>query len=187
MRIIGGRFRGRSLSAPRGMATRPTGARARVALFDTLAPYLEGANVGDLFAGTGALGLEALSRGAARVDFYEQARPALEALRANIALLEVATSTLVVSGLLPQSVREGAPYDLVFMDPPWRQSLELPVAERLVRSGRMSSESLLVVEAARRDPWDEPAWQRAGLVLDDQRTYGDTEMRFFRLRATTTP
>lgn len=187
MRIIGGRFRGRSLSAPRGMATRPTGARARVALFDTLAPYLDGARIADLFAGTGALGLEALSRGASHIDFYEQARPALEALRANIALLEVASSTTVIAGALPQSLREGEAYDLVFMDPPWRQALELPVAERLVKTARLSPDALLVVEAAKKDPWDPAAWSSVGLELSDQRAYGDTEMRFFRLHATRTP
>lgn len=185
MRIIGGRFRGRALAAPRGLATRPTGARARVALFDTVAPLLESAYVADLFAGTGALGLEALSRGARRVDFYEQARPALEALRTNLTTLAVTSETQVFGGALPQSLREGSPYDLIFMDPPWRQSLELPVAERLVRTGRLGEDGQLVVEAARRDPWDPAAWSAVGLELVDQRMYGDTEMRFFRRHATT--
>jgi len=187
MRIIGGRFRGRALTAPRGLATRPTGARARVALFDTLAPYLDGASVADLFAGTGALGLEALSRGATSVDFYEQARPALDALRGNVTTFGVSADARVIGGTLPQSLREGAPYDLVFMDPPWRQALELPVAERLVRCGRVGPESRIVIEVARRDPWDEASWQAVGLELADQRVYGDTEMRFFRRRATTAP
>lgn len=185
MRILGGRFRGRALAAPRGLATRPTGARARTALFDTLAPMLADARIADLFAGTGSLGLEALSRDAAHVDFYEQARPALDALRTNIAALGVGTTAQVIGGALPLSLREGAPYDLVFVDPPWRQGLELPVAERLVKTRRLSTEGRIVIECARRDPWSEPAWHALGLELVDQRTYGDTEMRFFGLRATT--
>ncbi|MCC6625231.1 MAG: 16S rRNA (guanine(966)-N(2))-methyltransferase RsmD [Deltaproteobacteria bacterium] len=181
MRITAGRFRGRALEAPRGMATRPTGARARTALFDTLAPRLEGARVADLFAGTGALGLEALSRGAAHVDFYESARPALDALRRNIATLGVADATTVVTGALPGAIRPGAPYDLILVDPPWRQGHERAVAERLVLTGRLGPESRLVIEADRRDPLDEAAWRGFGLVLVDRRSYGDTEMRFFAL------
>lgn len=179
MRILGGAFRGRAIAAPKGLATRPTGARARAAMFDILAPVLEGAAVADLFAGTGALGLEAISRGAASVDFYEDSRPALEALRANISTLG-ATTARVIGGSLPSSLREGPAYDLVFMDPPWRKDLELSVAQRLVRSARLAESGTLIVEAAKGDPFDEAAWIALGLVLDDRRAYGDTEVRFFR-------
>lgn len=187
MRILGGELRGRALVAPRGQSTRPTGARARTALFDTIAPLVEGASIADLFAGTGALGLEALSRGAARVDFFEQDRAALSALHRNIETLEVAARTTVIAGALPASIRPGVPYDIVFMDPPWRRDLELPVAGRLVALGRLGPSSRLVVESDRRDELDEEAWTRAGLVPVDRRTYGDTQMRFFQARATSRP
>jgi len=179
VRIIAGRFRGRALEAPRGLATRPTGVRARIALLDTLAPALAGARVADLFAGTGALGLEALSRGAAHVDFYESARPALEALRRNIAALGVGSEVTVVAGALPGSLRPGDAYDVILVDPPWRKGHERAVAERLIVTGRMGPSTRLVVEADRKDLFDDDAWRDLGIALVERRQYGDTEMRFF--------
>ncbi|HRI18102.1 MAG TPA: RsmD family RNA methyltransferase [Burkholderiaceae bacterium] len=95
------------------------------------------------------------------------------------------TDARVVGGSLPGTLREGAPYDVIFMDPPWRKGLELPVATRLIATGRLGPGTLLVVEAAHRDSWDESAWLRARLELTDSRAYGDTEMRFFRAHGTT--
>jgi 16S rRNA (guanine966-N2)-methyltransferase len=178
MRIIAGRFRGRALAAPGGLATRPTSARARGALFEILRDRLTGSTVADVFAGTGALGLEALSRGARHVDFYEAHRPALEALRRNIAALAVATDTRVVPGQLPDSIGDGAPYDLVMMDPPWRRGYEIKVAARLVAKKRLVPGSVLVIESARAEPLEVRAFAELGLALDDRRTYGDTELRF---------
>lgn len=180
MRIIAGRFRGRALAAPAGLHTRPTSARARGALFEILRQHLEDARVADLFAGTGALGLEALSRGAAHVDFYESGRHALEALRKNIGTLGVERATHVVAGHLPDSLGRGEPYDLVFMDPPWRVGHELKVAARLAAVDRLGPHGLLVIETPRSEPLDAQAYAEVGLVLDDRRTYGDTELRFFR-------
>lgn len=178
MRIIAGRFRGRPLASPSGLHTRPTSARARGALFEILRSRLEGARVADLFAGTGALGLEALSRGAVHVDFHESGRHALEALRTNIRALGVESATRVVAGHLPDSLGRGEPYDLVFMDPPWRAGHELKVASRLVAVGRLAPDALLVIESPRSEPLDEEALAEIGLLLDDRRAYGDTELRF---------
>jgi len=179
MRIIAGRFRGRALAAPSGLATRPTSARARGALFEILRPRLEGASVADLFAGTGALGLEALSRGARKIDFYESQRAALESLRKNVALLGAAAETQVVPGALPDSIGAGDSYDLVFVDAPWRQGLELAVAARLVARQRLAPGALIVVENPRREDLAVERFVALGLALDDQRTYGDTALHFF--------
>lgn len=179
MRIIAGRFRGRPLASPSGTHTRPTAARARGALFEILRTELDGARVADLFAGTGALGLEALSRGASHVDFYETGRAALDALRKNVAALGVAGSTRIVSGSLPDSLGRGEPYDVVFMDPPWRLGHELKVAARLVAADRLARAGLLIIESPRAEPLDEGAFADLGLALHDRRTYGDTELRFF--------
>ena len=130
MRIVAGRFRGRPLAAPDGRATRPTSDRARQALFDTLAhaawaPDLEGARVIDLFAGSGALGFEALSRGAAFTLFVETDEAARGAIRENIDALDLFGATRVhrrdATDLGPRPASAGAPFDLAFLDPPYRQ------------------------------------------------------------------
>jgi 16S rRNA (guanine966-N2)-methyltransferase len=179
MRIIAGRFRGRILSSPSGRDTRPTSARARGALFEILKDQLEDAYVADLFAGTGALGLEALSRGARRVDFYESHRAALACLRDNIDSLDVRNATRVVSAPLPDSLTRGDRYDLVFMDPPWREGHELRVSRKLVTQARLAEHGLLVIESPRDEPLEETLWDELGLTLTDKRNYGDTELRFF--------
>lgn len=179
MRVLAGRFRGRSLVAPNGLVTRPTSALARGALFEILRGRLDGARIADLFAGTGALGLEALSRGAKRVDFYESSRPALLALRKNIATLGTGDETRIIQGALPDSLGMGDPYDLLLMDPPWREGHELRVAARLVARKRIATGGILVIESPRTDPLDESMYAALGLTLDDRRKYGDTELRFF--------
>lgn len=179
MRIIAGRFRGRTLAVPTGLTTRPTSAVARGALFEILRDELEGVRVADMFAGTGALGLEALSRGAKRVDFYESLRPALDALKKNIASIGVASETRVIQGELPESLGSGEPYDLILMDPPWRLGHELRVAARIVARNRLRKGGMLVIESPRTDPLEESTFADLGLTLDDRRNYGDTELRFF--------
>jgi 16S rRNA (guanine966-N2)-methyltransferase len=122
MRIIAGRWRGRPLIAPQGQATRPTSDRTREALFSMLASRIgsfEGLAVADVCAGTGALGLEALSRGAARCTFVERDRAAVEALRANIAKLGAEAE---VRAIAAESFAGGA-YDLVLIDPPYGTGL----------------------------------------------------------------
>jgi 16S rRNA (guanine966-N2)-methyltransferase len=128
MRIIGGHDRGRRLRAPRGLRTRPTADRVRETLFDVLGPAVAGARVLDLFAGTGAVGIEALSRGAARVVLVERDQAALRALRANLAALGASRAAArVMAGdvlrVLPDLGAQEGPFDLVFVDPPYATSL----------------------------------------------------------------
>lgn len=128
MRIVGGAWRGRTLIAPRGTATRPTSDRVREALFDVLTarmgPSLQGASVLDLYAGTGALGLEALSRGAGRAVLVERDDAALRALAANVAALGAHDATSIVVGdvagaALDRALAHG-PFALLLLDPPYR-------------------------------------------------------------------
>jgi 16S rRNA (guanine966-N2)-methyltransferase len=158
MRIVAGVWRGRSLLAPPGVETRPTADRMRQALFDILmhAPWagrtlVEGASVLDVFAGTGALGLEALSRGAAKSVFVESSRAALAALRANIAALhaEERCDVLPVDAL---NVPVGERADIVFLDPPYGQGLVSRALARLRTVGRVTEGSLIVAETGRDEP-----------------------------------
>jgi 16S rRNA (guanine966-N2)-methyltransferase len=153
VRIVAGRWRGRTLATPAGDATRPTADRMRQALFDMLmhAPWgglalLEGAGVLDAFAGTGARGLEALSRGAARAWFIERDRAALAALRANIAATRAEAQVVVGDATRPPP---GTPCRLVFLDPPYGQGLAQPAVAALSAAGWIAPDAILVLETAR--------------------------------------
>jgi 16S rRNA (guanine(966)-N(2))-methyltransferase RsmD len=122
MRVIAGSFRSRTLEAPPGLGTRPTSDRLRETLFNVLAPRIEGAAFLDLYAGSGAVGIEALSRGAARVEFVERAAPALRTLRANLARLAIASGFRIEAGSVSAALRKTKPgtvFDVVFLDPPY--------------------------------------------------------------------
>jgi 16S rRNA (guanine966-N2)-methyltransferase len=157
MRIIAGAWRGRALAAPAGVGTRPTADRVRQALFDMLlhAPWagravLEGAVVLDAFAGSGALGLEALSRGAGRAVFFERDRAALAALRANIAACGAADRAEVLGqDVLRPPRRAGTPAALAFFDPPYGQDLVQRCVNALRTELWLAPDCLLVAEAGR--------------------------------------
>lgn len=155
MRIVAGQWRGRTLVAPAGATTRPTADRVRQALFDMLlhAPWggrdlLDGATVLDAFAGTGALGLEALSRGAARAIFIERDRPALAALRANIAACR-AEALCTVFALDATKPPPGTPCQLVFLDPPYGGDLVPKAVVALTAAGWIAPGSVIVGEVGR--------------------------------------
>ncbi len=157
MRIVAGSLRGRRLVAPAGQTTRPTGERLRQAVFDMLthAPWggralLDGALVLDLFAGTGALGLEALSRGAGRAEFFENDRAALAALHTNIAACGVQDRALVVAGDATRPA-QGAAAGLVFLDPPYGLGLVNRTLRALREAGRVDGMSVIVAEVAREE------------------------------------
>ena len=183
MRIIGGRHRGRPLRAPEGRGVRPTSDRAREALFDILAhgrfadhPVYEAARVLDAFAGTGAFGLEALSRGAEQASFLEKDRAALAALRANIAALgeQKRAAVLPVDALRPPPA--AAPCALAFLDPPYGEDLAAPALAALAEAGWLAPEALVVVEVAARQGLGLPA----GFTLLEERRYGAARLAFLR-------
>jgi 16S rRNA (guanine966-N2)-methyltransferase len=176
VRVIAGQLGGRRLVAPRGLATRPTTDRVREALFSALAG-VEGAAVLDLYAGTGALGIEALSRGAASAVFVESARPALAALRANLDALGLTGVTRIVAEpvarAVPRLASTSGPFDLVFADPPYDDvDAALDALEALAPA--LAPGARVVLEHATRRP------PRPGTALATlrTRTYGDTAIAF---------
>src|SRR5574341_1626257 len=148
MRVIAGAFKGRRLRTPRGPATRPTADQVRIALMDTLAPWLADARVLDLFAGAGPVGLEALSRGAAHATFVERDARAVLALEANIRTLGVEALARVlrldVGRALARLATEGERFGIVFLDPPYDAALMAPTLETL-GDGRVTAPDALVV------------------------------------------
>jgi 16S rRNA (guanine966-N2)-methyltransferase len=183
MRIVAGKHRGRRLAAPPGLAVRPTSDRAREALFDILAhgrfgdrPIYEGATVLDAFAGTGAFGLEALSRGARHAFFLEKDRAARAALAGNIAMLgEAERATLLAADAL-KPPRATEPCTLGFLDPPYGQDLAAPALAAAAASGWFAPEALVIVEVAARESFALPA----GFTLLEERRYGAARLVFLR-------
>jgi len=181
VRVIAGSARGRRLVAPSGPGTRPTADRVKEALFSSLGE-LRDAVVLDLYAGSGALAIEALSRGAARAVLVEQDRRALEAIERNLAATGLAGAVEVVRADVARYCREprGGPFDLVLVDAPYdepQQALFACLAD-LAAAGALPEDALVVVERDRRaDDPDPPGW----LARERARSYGDTVLRYFRV------
>jgi len=187
VRVVAGRLRGRALKAPPGDATRPTGARVKEALFSILSDVSE-ARVLDLYSGSGALGIEALSRGAAHAVFVEAARPALTCLRQNLETLGLTAQSQILSvrveGAL-ERLAPHAPFDLVLCDPPWRDAPSaLAALEAFATAGLFSAAVRVVLEHSARTPPAPPTSASPGkdvLFVADQRRWGDTGVTLFGL------
>lgn len=177
MRIIAGSLGGRTIRAPRGDRTRPTADKVRQATFNILANLAPTTgSVLDLYAGSGALGLEALSRGAARATFVDHAAESVRCIAANARDLGVAERVDVVRADLPAALaRLRGPFDLVFIDPPYAANAVEPVLA--VLPPLLAPNALIVVEHDRRSA---PGPQIGPLSLQDRRRYGDTEVSFYR-------
>jgi 16S rRNA (guanine966-N2)-methyltransferase len=181
VRVVAGRFGGRRLQAPKGRDTRPTSDRVREALFSMLGP-LDGARVLDLFAGSGALGIEGLSRGAAVVTFVERDRRAVEVIRANLEALGVgAEEARVIHGPALTAVEDasagGDAYDLVLLDPPYRDAPALGRELSQALPAILAPDARVVAESDRREPL------ALELPLVRERRYGDTLIRIHANRS----
>lgn len=176
MRIIAGSAKGRRLASPRGGATRPLTDRVREALFSSLGAEVIGARVLDLYAGSGSVGLEALSRGAASVVFVERDRGALDALRRNVAAVGLG-GEVVADDAERHVARIAEPVDLAFVDPPYALPLA-SVLQVLERLEPILTDGATVVVHRRKG--EEPPQQLAGLMLVDRRRYGDAEVWRYR-------
>ncbi|WP_417449259.1 16S rRNA (guanine(966)-N(2))-methyltransferase RsmD [Kordiimonas sp.] len=179
-RIIAGRFKGRRLEVPAGSDIRPTTDRMRERLFSMLTharyPDMVGANVADLFAGTGALGLEALSRGAAHVTFIEKARGSLDCLKANIDHLGVRDEVAVLPGDASTLPAARSRFDIIFMDPPYRIGLVRPALDSILAGGWLTQDGVLVCELASDDKTEIPGT----LEVVDDRSQGQQRILFLQ-------
>ena len=184
LRIVGGSHRGRRLVAPSGEAVRPTSDRAREALFNILShgnfaavglPFAD-RPVLDAFAGTGAFGLEALSRGASAAAFIEDGREALAALRRNVAALGEEERAHIIPGDATRPRRAGLVCAVAFLDPPYHSGFAAPALTALAAAGWLAADALAIVEVAAREELPMPA----GFAAIDQRVYGAARLVFLR-------
>lgn len=185
MRIIAGTLKGRTIRTPEGQNTRPTSDRARESLFNVLAhapwaPGLEGARIIDAFAGSGALGFEAISRGAAFCLFVETEAAARGCIRDNVEAFQLFGNTRVhrrsATDLGPKPAGLGAPFDLVFMDPPYAMGLVPLALDQLATGQWLAPEALVVAETGSH----EPPLVAPGWTMLDERTYGAARVSFLR-------
>ncbi|MBI3636493.1 MAG: 16S rRNA (guanine(966)-N(2))-methyltransferase RsmD [Candidatus Rokubacteria bacterium] len=184
MRIIAGAFKGRRLATPRGSVTRPTADQVRIALMDTLMPWLGGARFLDLYAGAGGVGLEALSRGAARATFVESDARAVAALRQNVTTLGVGDAARVERGDVVRGLTRlataGGVFDLVFLDPPYESDETAAALEALGEGGLLAAGAIVVAQHRTKRP---PAGVIGRLVAFRTRRFGETTLTFFRAGA----
>lgn len=190
MRIVGGRHRGRRLDAPEGLAVRPTADRTREAIFNILTQGkldwdspsgtpgnpMAGLRVLDAFAGTGALGLEALSRGAGHVTFMEDQAAAVATCRRNIAALDETARSEVLKCDVLRPPGASAACHLILMDPPYNQGLGPPALAALRGAGWLAAGSLAVIELMAKEPFEPPD----GFEILDERKYGRARVVFLR-------
>ena len=179
MRIIAGEWRGRKLIAPAGRETRPTADRTRETLFSMLASRLggfEGLRVADLYAGSGALGLEALSRGADHATFVENDRAALKAIDVNVMALGAA-ARISIRAMSAAALPAGQPFDLIFADPPYQPGSGTAVAEAVAKAGWLAPGGWMAIETHRGDDVTPPeGWQ-----IDVRRDVGRARLTLLRI------
>jgi 16S rRNA (guanine966-N2)-methyltransferase len=178
VRIIAGEWRGRKLVTPTGMQTRPTADRTRETLFSMLASRLgsfEGLRVADLYAGSGALGLEALSRGAGHATFVENERAAIKAIEVNIATLDAGSQT-VVRAMSAVRLPSSDPFDLIFADPPYLPESGSAVADAVAKAGWLATGGWMAVETQKGDSVTAPD----GWTVEVERDVGRARLTLLR-------
>ena len=192
MRVIAGTYRSRLLEAPRGTATRPTSDRLRETLFNILQPRIEGCRFVDLYAGTGAVGIEALSRGAAHVWFSENAASALAALRENLKALKITRNHTIedrgTGAMLQSLARLSAPLDIVYLDPPYEAAAEYESTLSFLGSNRgrtaLRADAVVIAEHSSKSKLSARYGALEHFRLLKQ---GDAALSFYRLRAASEP
>ncbi len=182
MRITGGQSKGRVLTSPTGMSIRPTTDRVREAVFNIIGQDLSGLKVLDLFAGTGVLGLEALSRGARHVVFIDKSQQAIKLIKKNLATCKFQNSGTVLKNDLkkglPASHLKQQDFDLVFLDPPYRKDLITPLLKKISTANILSHDSCVVAELSKNEILPKTI---GNLKMTDTRLYGDTRINIYEV------
>ncbi len=185
MRIITGQARGIQLKAPEGEATRPTAARVKEAVFSMLQFDIEGRSVLDLFAGSGQLGLEAASRGAADVTFVDKSKEAMAVIKENIKKTKLTEYCNFYQTDYIDFIKRFAskPFDIIFLDPPYAMSLYKPAIEALLEKGLLKPTTLIVCESNADQVFDGDDSLAEKFTIEKQSRYSKTVINIFKLKA----
>ena len=183
MRIIGGIHRGRKLKAPKGMQTRPTADRVKEAVFSSLGPKIQGANILDLFGGTGSLSLEALSRGARHAWIIEKDPDTLKVMKENIQTLDFSEHCTLflqdVRLILKKIGKMDQKFDVIFLDPPYYGKYYNSCLEAISQGDLLSEAGILVLEMAK-DVEEKVPSQEGSLIMIKEAAYGGTKIRYYQ-------
>lgn len=182
MRVIAGKAKGTRLTSVAGLSTRPTGDRVKEALFNILGPAIQGSAFLDLYAGSGAIGLEALSRGAADVVWIDSNRACTAQIKANLKKTGLAGGTIYTNDVLralDQLARRNRQFDYIFLDPPYEQGLVRKTLEHSSTVSVMKNNGIIIVEASKKE---EGPIDVSKLCLLRKQLYGDTILLFYHLR-----
>ena len=183
VRVIAGAARRTVLDTPKGLSTRPTADRIKENLFNIIAPYVPCANFLDLFCGSGAIGIEALSRGAAEAVFVDESKYAADVTRANLARVKFESRGKVLCmcafKAIAQMKQEGRGFDIIFLDPPYGNGLLARALDALGKGSLLSPQGILVAECAIKEP---PA-SSDSFELFDKREYGSTRVEFYAMKS----
>jgi 16S rRNA (guanine966-N2)-methyltransferase len=186
MRVIGGSLRGRRLSAFKGVRIRPTTDRVREAVFNIITALLPRSRALDLFAGTGAMGIEALSRGVDEAHFVDSNSTSVEIIKKNIEELGLSERAKIikkdVDGFLDTITKSAERYDLLFIDPPYNAGITVQTLEKVAASEALEKGAIVVVEAGKHEPIEGEILDRgfSGLTQIDFRKYGDSLIYIFK-------
>jgi 16S rRNA (guanine966-N2)-methyltransferase len=186
--VIAGLYRGRRLQTVPGLDTRPTSDRLRETLFNVLSPCIQGSNFLDICAGSGAVGIEALSRGAARVTFVERARTNCSIISENLRLIDAEESATVINQDAVSAVRllinRGDRFDLVFFDPPYASDLYSDVIQLFAPDNLLREDGMLIVEHARKTP---PERRYGNLGIYRELKQGESAIAFYKKESGQSP
>ena len=181
MRIISGKIRGRKIKAVPGFSTRPTSDRLRETIFNIIARQVAGSVVLDLFSGTGAFGIEAISRGAKQVCLIDNSRAAITIINQNLAICNISLQAKILKWDISKNLNclrnLDTAFDLVFMDPPYAKGLVRPALINLCKSRSLLDKALIIIEHNGQETFKEPV---PNFFLTDQKRYGKTLVSFFQ-------
>ena len=180
MRVIGGKYRGRILRAPHGREVRPTSDRLRETLFNIIAPHIEGSRFLDICAGSGAIGIEALSRGAASATFIDSSRRACAVIESNLASLSITSNATIINkdavAAFKRLSGDEAKFDIIFFDPPYASEIYSQVMRGIAAGQLLAPDALVITEHRAKAP---PAAEYGGLKIDREVKQGESALAFY--------
>ncbi|AWZ38288.1 16S rRNA (guanine(966)-N(2))-methyltransferase RsmD [Ligilactobacillus murinus] len=183
MRVVAGEYGGRRLKAVPGMKTRPTTDKVKEAMFNIIGPYLEGGQVLDLFAGSGGLSIEAVSRGADHATLVDRQYQAIKTIHENLSVTKEEDKFTVLKGdaykMLNKLAKQEQGFDYVFLDPPYKKQQILELMEQLKKLGLLNTDALIICET---DQVADLPEELADFELIKKADYGITELTFYRYK-----
>lgn len=184
LRVISGKARGLKLDSPKNQDVRPTTDRVKESLFNIINPYIRESNILDLFAGTGSLGIECLSRGAKNCVFVDKSKDSINIIKSNVKKARVENESTILNIDFKDAVKrlssQNQKFDVIFMDPPYYENMFIKCLKSIDELNLLHEDGIIVVEHDTKDLLDESI---GNLVKSRDKKYGNTTLTFYKLEA----